>query len=109
MHQAMKDSSAQHESRPEIPEDPNESEKTPAPAESVMAEPNPNLMHVSKDLRSAFQMIDMSGNAGADFNYDHRMLIPKKIIQATKKSLMTNYRRSVLCGESYNDRSLNIN
>lgn len=82
MHQAMRDSAAQHEtsSRVDIPEDPNESEKTPAPEpkEYQHPEPNPYLMSVSKDLRQVYQMIEMRNLAGPDFNYDHRMLIPKK-------------------------------
>ena len=54
-------------------------------------------------------MLEMRNFVGSDFNYDHRMLIPKKTYQATKKSLISNYRRSVLGGESSNDHSLNIN
>ena len=55
-------------------------------------------------------MLEMRNNyAGADFNYDHRMLIPKKTYQATKKSLLTNYRKSVLGGAATQDHSLSIN
>jgi hypothetical protein len=108
MHQAMKDSSAQHESKQGIPEDPNESEISPPQPEPKEPDTNPYLLSVSKDLRNAYEFIETRNLAGADFNYDHRMLIPKKTYQATKKSLITNYRRSVLGGQGFNDRSLNI-
>ena len=63
----------------EIEEDPNESEKTPAP-EPVPADNqvNPYLLSVSKDLRNDFQMMEVRNFIGSDFNYDHRMLVPKK-------------------------------
>lgn len=35
---------------------------------------------------------------GADFQYDHRVLVPKKTYQATRKNLDSKYQRSVLGG-----------
>jgi hypothetical protein len=38
------------------------------------------------------------------------MLLPTKVYQATKKSLLTNYRKSVLgANKALHDQSLNIN
>jgi len=34
------------------------------------------------------------------FQYDHRMLIPKKTYMATKKTFLSNYRRCVKHGEA---------
>ena len=105
----MKDSSAQHESKQGIPEDPNESEISPPQPEPKESDTNPYLLSVSKDLKNAYEFVETRNLACADFNYDHRMLIPKKTYQATKKSLITNYRRSVLGCQGLKDRSLNIN
>ena len=68
---------------------------------------NPYLLNISKDLKTAYNMFTRR-EIHNHFQYDHRMLIPKKTYMATKKTFISNYRRCVKNGEAGKSSALNI-
>jgi hypothetical protein len=64
-------------------------------------------LNISKDLKVAYNMFTRR-EIHNHFQYDHRMLIPKKTYMATKKTFISNYRRCVKNGEAGQSSALNI-